>query len=123
MVMRMHYLRCYLMERPAVIEAESSLTDRYQTTVPAPVRRALRLRKRDAILYRVGDDGSVTISRKPEDDAEDPVVHRFLAFLAQDMASHPERVVGVDTALLDRIRPLVADVNVDLDAALLPEDD
>lgn len=106
-----------------MIEAESSLTDRYQTTVPAPVRRALRLRKRDAILYRVGDDGSVTLSRKPEDNAEDPVVDRFLAFLARDIAAHPERIVGVDAGLLDRIRPLVADVAVDLDAALPLEDD
>lgn len=107
----------------SVIEAESSLTDRYQTTVPAPVRRALRLRKRDAILYRVRDDGSVIISRKPAADEEDPVIDSFLAFLAKDMTVHPERIVGVDIGLLDRIRPLVADVSFDLDAPLAPEDD
>ena len=90
---------------------------------PASVRRALRLRKRDAILYRVDDDGSVTISRKREDDAEDPVIDHLLAFLAQDIAAHPERIAGVDTGLLDRIRPLVAIVTVDLDAALLSQDD
>jgi antitoxin PrlF len=83
----------------------------------------LRLRKRDAILYRVRDDGSVIISRKPETDAEDPVVDSFLAFLAQDMRTHPERIVGVDIGLLDRIRPLVAEVSIDLDATLAPEDD
>lgn len=107
----------------SVIEAESSLTDRYQTTVPAPVRRALRLRKRDAILYRVRDDGSVIISRKPAADEEDPVIDSFLAFLAKDMTVHPERIVGVDIGLLDRIRSLVADVSFDLDAPLAPEDD
>ena len=32
--------------------AESTLTDRYQTTVPEPVRKALGLNKRDKI-YRV----------------------------------------------------------------------
>jgi antitoxin PrlF len=36
---------------PATLEAESTLTDRYQTTVPQTVRRALRLRKRDKIQY------------------------------------------------------------------------
>jgi antitoxin PrlF len=36
---------------PATLEAESTLTDRYQTTVPETVRRALRLRKRDKIQY------------------------------------------------------------------------
>ena len=30
-------------------EVQSALTDRYQTTVPQPVRRALGLRKRDRI--------------------------------------------------------------------------
>ena len=34
---------------PATLEAESTLTDRYQTTVPETVRRALRLGKRDKI--------------------------------------------------------------------------
>jgi antitoxin PrlF len=34
---------------PATLEAESTPTDRYQTTVPETARRALRLRKRDKI--------------------------------------------------------------------------
>ncbi len=33
----------------ATIEVESTLTDRYQTTVPETVRRALKLGKRDKI--------------------------------------------------------------------------
>ncbi|MFM8481213.1 MAG: type II toxin-antitoxin system PrlF family antitoxin, partial [Gammaproteobacteria bacterium] len=32
---------------PAAMQVESTLTDRYQTTVPETVRRALRLGKRD----------------------------------------------------------------------------
>ncbi len=35
----------------ATIEAEPTLTDRDQTTVPETVRRALQLRKRDKIKY------------------------------------------------------------------------
>ena len=34
----------------ATLEVESTLTDRYQTTVPETVRRALQLGKRDKIV-------------------------------------------------------------------------
>ena len=37
---------------PATLEAESTLTDRYRTTVPDAVRRALQLRKRDKIVAK-----------------------------------------------------------------------
>ena len=47
----------------ANFEAESTLTDRYQTTVPETVRRALRLGKRDKIHYRISGDGEVVMSR------------------------------------------------------------
>ncbi|WP_206165702.1 type II toxin-antitoxin system PrlF family antitoxin, partial [Citrobacter braakii] len=52
--MRMHYDcpgRSRRTAMPATLEAESTLTDRYQTTVPETVRRALRLGKRDKIHY------------------------------------------------------------------------
>ncbi|MEY4515804.1 MAG: prlF antitoxin for toxin YhaV toxin, partial [Pseudomonadota bacterium] len=35
------------------LQATSTLTDRYQTTVPESVRRALKLCKRDKICYRI----------------------------------------------------------------------
>jgi len=43
----------------ATLEAESTLTDRYQTTVPETVRRALRLGKRDKIHYTIRPGGEV----------------------------------------------------------------
>ena len=53
---------------PATLDVESTLTDRYQTTVPETVRRALRLYKRDKIHYsiRPGDlpPSGVPIKRK-----------------------------------------------------------
>jgi len=104
-----------------LLEIESALTDRYQTTVPDAVRRALKLRMRDRIVYRLLDDGTVVLGRKPEAEDRDPVMERFLAFLAHDMSAHPERVRTIDTGLLERIRPLVADVDVDLDAPLAPD--
>ncbi|MEY2976080.1 MAG: HtaR suppressor protein, partial [Cyanobacteriota bacterium] len=42
---------------------ESTLTDRYQTTIPDPVRKALGLNKRDKICYTIQPDGKVWISR------------------------------------------------------------
>ena len=47
------------MERnmPATLEVESTLTDRYQTTVPETVRRALQLSKRDKIHYTIRAGG------------------------------------------------------------------
>lgn len=106
-----------------VLEIESALTDRYQTTVPDAVRRALKLRKRDRIVYRVLEDATVVLARKSERDEDDPVVSRFLAFLARDLDSHPERIRAVDQGLVERIGSLVGDASIDLDAALAPEDE
>jgi len=46
---------------PATLECESTLTDLYQTTVLETVRRALRLRKRDKILYVIRPSGKVVV--------------------------------------------------------------
>lgn len=49
---------------PATLEVESTLTDRYQTTVPETVRRALGLGKRDKIHYTIRPGGEVVLSRR-----------------------------------------------------------
>ena len=41
-----------------ILKLESTLTDRYQTTVPDVVRRTLGLEKRDKICYVIGQDGT-----------------------------------------------------------------
>lgn len=105
------------------LEDESTLTERYQTTIPAAVRRALRLGKRDKIHYSVMADGSVVISRADSAGEDDPVLGNFLGFLAHDMADHPERIQTLDTKLAQRIRSLVGDVEIDLDAPLLDDDE
>ena len=69
--------------------AESTLTDRYQTTVPEPVRKALGLSKRDKICYTIQADGRVLISRVEQDD---PLIGEFLNFLAQDIAENPQHL-------------------------------
>jgi len=105
----------------AIVDA-STLTDRYQTTIPARVREALGLRKRDTIAYEIQADGSVVLRRGSNGDA-DPALGAFLAFLEHDIAARPQGVRPLDDALLQRIGALVGDEDVDLDAPLDPEDD
>ena len=104
------------------LEVESTLTDRYQTTVPETVRRALRLRKRDKIQYTIRPSGEVVLARVQTAEDADPALGQFLQFLAGDIASHPERLQAVDEGLAQRLRALVGNIEVDLDATL-PADD
>jgi antitoxin PrlF len=106
----------------AFLEAESTLTDRYQTTVPETVRRALKLGKRDKIHYTIRPDGEVVLRRAAPTDGDDLVLGQFIEFLARNMADHPERLQSVDAGFVARIRSLVGQVEVDLDAPL-PADD
>lgn len=108
---------------PAILEVESTLTDRYQTTVPETVRRALRLGKRDKIHYSIRPTGEVVLTRAEVSEGDDPVLGQFLGFLARDIASHPERLQAVDASLVQRLHSLVGDVEVDLDAALSADDE
>ena len=108
---------------PATLDVESTLTDRYQTTVPETVRRALRLGKRDKIHYSIRPSGEVVITRAEASEGDDPVLGQFLGFLARDMASHPERLRAVDAGLVQRLQSLVGGIEVDLDAALTADDE
>lgn len=102
--------------------AESTLTDRYQTTVPDPVRKVLGLNKRDRIAYTIGADGQVTISRV-EDANDDPLLGQFLDFIATDIQTNPQHLRQVSTDLVERVRSLVGNVDLDLDAPLAAEDE
>lgn len=108
---------------PAIFEAESTLTERYQTTVPETVRRALQLGKRDKIHYTIRPDGAVVLTRADVVEAQDPVMAQFLSFLASDMGSHPERLQAIDSGLAQRIQSLVGKVDVNLNAALSADDE
>jgi|TARA_R100000049_G_C1941342_1_gene85560 antitoxin PrlF len=105
-----------------VLTAESTVTDRYQTTVPEAVRRTLNLTKRAKIRYTVRPNGEVVLSRA-EQEQPDPVLDGFLNFLADDLQRHPERIQAIDERLVHRIQGLVGDIDVDLDAPLPDEDE
>ncbi len=108
---------------PTTQQVESTLTDRYQTTVPETVRRALRLGKRDKIHYTIRSDGEVVLTRATAGDDDDPALTPFLGFLARDLAEHPERLQAVDAGFAQRIQALVGRVEVDLDAPLSANDE
>lgn len=108
---------------PTTIDVESTLTDRYQTTIPDTVRRALRLEKRDKIHYSIRPSGEVVLTRAASEEIADPVLGQFLDFLARDMNRHPERLQSVDAGLVHRLQSLVGGIEVDLDAALSADDE
>lgn len=105
------------------LKIESTLTDRYQTTVPESVRRALHLGKRDKLNYNILPDGTVMLSRAPLHTDEDPILGQFLNFLAHDIATHPEHLQLVDASLIERIHALVGNAEADLNAALSADDE
>ncbi|MEA5597840.1 type II toxin-antitoxin system PrlF family antitoxin [Rivularia sp. UHCC 0363] len=101
-------------------QAESTLTDRYQTTVPENVRKALRLNKRDKIHYIIEPNGQVIMSRVEQ---EDPVLGKFLNFLAQDMSQNPQNIKPINSDLFNRTQSLIDRIELDLDATLSDEDE
>ena len=100
------------------LETESTLTDRFQTTVPSSVRQALHLGKKDKIKYAIQSDGSVVISRA-EAQESDPVLGEFLSFIARDMKAHPERLEPLSASMRESVDALVEGVEIDLDSPLL----
>ena len=107
----------------ATLEVESTLTDRYQTTVPETVRRALQLGKRDKIHYTIRPGGEVVLTRAESTVEDDPVLGQFLGFLARDIASHPERLQAIDASFVQRLQSLAGGIEVDLDAPLSAQDE
>lgn len=108
----------------ATLVAESTLTDRYQTTVPDSIRRALSLGKRDKIRFSLLPDGRVTVERVSSDaEHDDPALDAFLGFLTRDVEQHPERLRAFDSALREHISGLVGHAAVDLEVPLSPDDE
>lgn len=103
-----------------ILHSQSTLTDRYQTTIPEPIREALHLVKRDKIDYVIEDNGKVVISRVEEND---PLLGEFLSFLANDVKKHPEHIKSISTVLFSRAQSLVSGIEIDLEASLSEKDE
>ena len=100
-----------------VLERDAKVTEKGQTTVPKPVRDALRIRSGDRIRYRVDGDW-VSLHRVADQDEEDPVMEAFLAFLARDMSRHPQDLTALTPDLAGRIAGLVDGIAFDPDEEL-----
>ena len=93
----------------SILVTESTLTDRYQTTVPDSVRKALHLNKREKIRYTIQPDGSVLLSKANHQDV-DPALNSFLSFLAEDIQQNPQHLKAVTPELMSCIENLISDV-------------
>jgi antitoxin PrlF len=102
--------------------SESTLTARYQTTVPETVRKVLGLNKGDKICYAIQADGNVVISRADKTES-DPILGQFLNFIARDIEKNPQHLQAISSDLVSRVQSLVAEVDFDLDAPLSDEDE
>jgi len=120
--MDLHY-RCFM---PSILEAQARLTSQNQITIPAVIRKALRLSGgKSTIKFQVlPGDGTVVVARvdSPGKDKEDPALGPFLRLLARDMKKHPERIKPFPLDLLKRINSAVEGVDVDLNAPLAGEE-
>lgn len=108
-----------------VLEAEASLTAQNQITIPAPIRKILKLRGgQSRVKFQVHpEDGRVVMLRVPAARVqEDPSLKPFLALLQKDIERHPHRLSSFPPSLLEKARSLVEGVEVDLDGPLTGED-
>jgi len=105
-----------------LLNSESKLTDRYQTTIPESVRKALNLGKQDKIRFTIQKDGKVLLSRVDMPHS-DPALENFLALLGHDIANNPENVQAIKPKQVEDARSLVENVKIDLDAPLSDKDE
>lgn len=104
-------------EADVSLHAESRLTERSQTTIPAAIRDALHLKPGEYIKYTLLAGGKVIMSRQ-NDEQDDPIVLNFLNFLEHDMKANPQNIHTVPLTVWKSIKALTAGVEVDLDAPL-----
>jgi antitoxin PrlF len=105
-----------------VLEIEATVTKRGQTTLPAAIRKVLQVGHSGAIVFRLEDTGQVTLTRKAFVET-DPVIGKFLSFLAADMMARPESLRPVTAGWLQGLQELVQGVAFDLNAPLSEDDE
>ncbi len=99
-----------------VLEEVSTITTKGQTTVPKAVRQVLGVDYGGEIAFRV-ENGHVTV-RAVETEHEDPVVSRFLAFLAKDIEKRPEAVKPLSREFAARMASATKGKRVDVEAPI-----
>lgn len=106
-------------DKKPLVTAESTLTDRYQTTIPEVVRKALGLGKRDKLEFLLDETGAVRIKKAEQPEEHfDPALIAFLDLLAKDIEQNPQNLREVPESLWLAIDKLTEGVEVDLDEKL-----
>ncbi|MGB6089683.1 MAG: type II toxin-antitoxin system PrlF family antitoxin [Candidatus Binataceae bacterium] len=84
----------------APIEAASTLTRKGQTTIPQEIRKRLKLRPGDRIVYRVARDGQVILTPRKRGD-----IKRLYGLLApvSRRATIDEMNASIADAVSDRV--------------------
>ncbi len=100
----------------AIMEERSTITAKGQTTVPKVIRQVLGVKEGDEIAFRV--DGQRVTVVPVGASHEDPVVGKFLAFLAKDIEKHPEILRPLSKGFPARMAALVKGTKVDLHAPI-----
>lgn len=99
--------------------AESTLTDRYQTTIPSFVRDELGLSKRDKLAFFKSEDGHLMLKRAEPEVEEFPAeTLAWLDFLRTQHDRDPQSLTPITQELWDRIGVLTQGIEVDLDKPL-----
>jgi antitoxin PrlF len=113
--MHMHY-HLAMEDKKPLVTAESTLTDRYQTTIPEVVRKALGVGKRDKLEFLLDETGAVRLKKAQDlEEHEDPTLMAFLDLLAKDIEQNPQNIREVDDSFWLAIDKLTEGVEVDLD--------
>jgi len=99
-----------------ILEEVSTITAKGQTTVPKAVRQILGIDYGGQIAFRV-ENGQVTLH--PVDaEHDDPVVGRFLDFLAKDIEQRPAALTALSRDFAARMTSLTKGKRVDVDAPI-----
>ena len=99
-----------------ILEAEANLTAQNQITIPAPIRKALKLRPgKSRVKFRViSEKGRVVVVLvgPPATEKQDPALRPFLNLLTKDVKENPERIQPFPVDLFKRARSVVENVGV-----------
>lgn len=98
----------------------STVTERFQTTVPAPVRAAMSLGRGDELTWAMKEDGTFVVS-KASTEHEDPAIQGFLKVLESGITEG--YVVPATVEMRDRVAELIDGVEFDMNAPLPNEDE
>lgn len=74
-----------------ILQLASTLTERFQTTIPAPVRDVLHLGKHAKVGYRITEAGAVELFNAGLEEA-DPALIPFLSLLDEQFKRSPKSI-------------------------------